>query len=284
MKTAIIPNLTKKDSFAVSSDICAQLAAFGVECLLAAEHREIFSACAGAVFLREDELYDSCDLVIAVGGDGSVLHAAKKAAPRGKAVLGVNTGCLAFMAGLERHELRLLNQLAAGEYTVERCLALKTELYDGPDLVSADFCVNDAVFARGGEIRPVDLVLECDGGRVGRYRADGVIIATPTGSTAYSLSAGGAVADPSAQCVLATPISGHSLTARPMIFRADSELRVRPAEAGAQSVYMSCDGEKAVRLTRSMYAVITKADFSVDFVRLKQNAFWDTLYTKLFQN
>jgi NAD+ kinase len=284
VKIALIPNLTKKDSFPVATAIYEKLCALGAECYFEDTYQSTFCCCGDSFYLPHSEIYKACDAVIAIGGDGSILHAAKHAALNQKPILGVSTGFLAFMADLEKTEVDLITSLVAGEYTLDKRMVLKASLFCENKLVHTYYCVNDAVFARGQELNLTNLVVECDGNLVNEYRADGLVFATPTGSTAYSLSAGGALADPSAECVLVTPIASHSLTSRPLIFRADSVLKVFPSPNVIYNAYFSCDGEGSVLFGKGSHAVIEKADITVDFIKIKQDTFWDTLYKKFFKN
>lgn len=283
MNIALVPNLTKKDTFSVAMSAYEKLGQLGAVCLFEDMHRGSFPDCKKAEFLPQNMLYEQCDIVIAIGGDGSIMHAAKHAALHRKPILGISTGFLAFMADLEKTEIDLLEKLVDGDYSLEKRLMLKASIFQSGKLINTFHCVNDAVFARGERMNLTNLIVECDGNFVNEYRADGLIFSTPTGSTAYSLSAGGALADPSSDCVLLTPISSHSLTSRPLIFRADSELKLYLSKNASYNVFFSCDGENSVLFDKNSHAIIQKADITADFIKIKQKTFWDTLYEKFFK-
>ena len=276
MKVALLPNLTRKTASKVTLDVAARLDGLKIEYSLLMSDKEKLPQLISAVS-DIDELIESCDVVIAIGGDGTILHAAKYAAKHKKKILGINAGRLAFMAGLESNELDLLSSLIYGTYSVDSRMLLEVGLYSDGQLIKTDYCINDAVVGRGNRIRLEDIEIECNGRLVNEYLADGVIIATPTGSTAYSLSAGGPVVDPSVGGILLTPICTHSLFSRSLFFSENSELKVK----GKSELNLSCDGEDSTVVERGQYLVIKKADFTADFLRIKSDTFFDVLNSKL---
>ena len=173
-------------------------------------------------FLKKESMLQQCDLMIAIGGDGTFIHAAHDAARYDKEILGINAGSLGFLAGLEKTELHLLRALTEENYQIDKRMMLCVEHYEGRMLLEKHYCLNDAVFARGTSMRLCDISVHCGSSHVNDYFADGVIFATPTGSTAYSLSAGGPVLEPTIESVILTPICPHSLFSRSLIFRPES--------------------------------------------------------------
>ena len=189
MKIGIIPNFTREKAEEITEKTVAQLDKLNIEYFF-----DISAAGALSSHIAEDrfsnDIYNLSDLIIAIGGDGSFIHAAKQAAVLKKPVLCINAGNLAFLAGLEGNELYLLEKLISGEYTTDKRMMLKVELNDGAGKKLLGFCLNDVAVARGEEIKLIDLDVLCDNRKINNYRADGVVISTPTGSTAYSWSAG----------------------------------------------------------------------------------------------
>ena len=183
MKIALQPNLTRENSYEVTLEVCEKLNALNAGYMLDMAKKERFSQ-TKAVFLPNEEMLKSCDVLITIGGDGTIIHAAKSAVLHGKPILGINAGRLAFMAGLERHEIDLLGNLLSGNYCVDKRMMLKTELVRGEEVLSSAFCINDTVVSRAGRTKPVELTVENRGRHLIDYIADGLIIATPTGSTA----------------------------------------------------------------------------------------------------
>ena len=216
--------------------------------------------------------------MIAVGGDGTIIHAAKF----GKPTLGINAGRIAFMAGLEPTELEMLSALKSGEYEIDRRMMLRAEIVspDG-EILSTHYCVNDAVVARGLQIKMDDFIVEHNGKFLNKYTADGIIFSTPTGSTAYNLSAGGPVVDPQIESVLLTPICTHSLFSRSLIFKPDSEFVLRGD--GDAEIGLSCDGEDAIPIGKGCSVRIKRAEMFGEFIRIKNETFLEILNSKLEQ-
>ena len=218
MKIAVVPNLTKESAQACTDEALRVLAGCGCETVL---KTDLFTS-QGVYQERVEDSLLSCDLFIAIGGDGTIIHTAKLAASLGKPILGINAGTLGFTAGLERHELGLLPRLVQGEYREERRRMLSVELESQKGASQSFYALNDAVLS-GEPAKIIDYQMVL-GSRSYRYRADGFIVATPTGSTAYSLSAGGPVIEPSMDCLVYTPICPHSLFDRSILFSPQSHL------------------------------------------------------------
>ena len=283
MKIALLPNLTRKHSREVTENICAFLEKRNVEFFFEKELDGEFGN--DRQYLCDEELLSLCDVAIAIGGDGSIIHAAKKACRYQKPILGVNAGNLAFMAGIEKHEIQLLDALINGNYTTDKRMLLDVTVFDSADnrIMQQDYCINDIVIARGEMIKLVNLDISCDGKTINRYYADGIIISTPTGSTAYSLSAGGPVVDPRIESILLTPICTHSLFARSLIFDSNSELCVKIPEKESEKICVSCDGDDSVNIPAGSKLVIKKSDICANFIRIKNDSFIDVLNSKLAQ-
>ena len=227
----------------------------------------------------------SCDIVMPVGGDGSVIRAGKRAAACGKRILGVNAGNLAYLCGLNPEDFALLPKLAAGDYSIQRRMLLSAEFYRDGVLTGTELCLNDMVFCRGEKIGLVDLSVQADDKPIADYIADGVIFATPTGSTAYSMAAGGPIMEPTLDAVLLTAICPHSLAFRPYIFGADTVFTVRGRErTEGASVCWSCDGERTVSLLENETVKLRKAAVAAEFISLKTDNFIDVLNQKTLRN
>lgn len=281
MNVCIIPNLTRKKARGITKDICSVLAESGVRCVFDISLIEELPELAGAEFLPEEEAMAACDTILSVGGDGSVLRAAKTAVKYGKRILGVNAGKLAYLCDINADELHLLSGLASGEYSIKEHMLLRAEKYTKGELVSSDICVNDVAFCRGAEIGLTDLHITANGKPIADYRADGVILATPTGSTAYSMSAGGPIVEPTLEAILLTPVCPHSLFFRPYIFGADTEFEITPARDASKRVYYSCDGCSSVRLEKNSVVKVKKAEEKIKFLSIKSDNFIDVLNKKI---
>ena len=260
----------------LSEDCEILIASFNREKLMRVhKHREEFR------YLPMDVMYDEADVVIVLGGDGSILEAARKASTRGKPILGINLGRLGYMSGLEMNQLDLLHELFTGNYTVESRSMLKVELLSGSELKSFCYALNEAVISNGSISRIIDMELSENGSPVVNYRADGLIISTPTGSTAYSMSAGGSVVDPMVPCVCVTPICPHSFGARPLIFSDRSVLEVKNVCVREKMLYLTVDGRMNFEFYRDQVVRITKADMDTKLIRFTKESFYQTLCKKM---
>lgn len=280
MKIALMPNFTRSEAYAVTERICEELKKLGAEFCFPDEYKNDFSF-DGASFMPADEAVKNSDAVIAIGGDGSIIHAAKQAVTWQKPILGVNAGRLAFMAGLEDNELDLLSRLIDGDYTLDKRLMLKTEIIKGDEIISTDYCINDCFITNEEKQRMAEIDVSLDGSKFNSYLCDGVLISTPTGSTAYSLSAGGPVVDPELESILFTPLCPHSLVDRSLIFKPDAVVTVESSEGNRLCV--SSDGGAPQYIENGCRAVISGAEFTANFIRIKSDNFIDILYKKLAQ-
>ena len=275
-----MPNLTKKDAQFHTERIIDQLHRFGTAVSMDQRYQEAFPA-RGVQFCEDFyQGLDACDVVVAVGGDGTIIHAAKHAAMAGKPVLGINVGRLGFVAGLEVDELEKLEQLVSGRYAVENRILLQVDSVLG-GLHQTYYALNDAVIARGSLSRILDFKVLFNSSNMCDYRADGLIFSTPTGSTAYSLSAGGPVIDPSMECILLTPICPHSLLARTVVFGGDAVLEIHAVRDADSEIFLTVDGERAVPVPDCCSIYIKRSGYRAQIIKLKQNNFYEVLNQKL---
>ncbi len=220
------------------------------------------------------------DLAVAVGGDGTIMHVAKAAALADLPVLGINGGHLGFLAGLERQELDALPALLEGRYTAQSHLLLQVTVHKG-DTRQTYLAMNEAVLSRGAFSRLLNVQVAVDGQPILETRGDGVIVATPTGSTAYSLSAGGPVVDPTVSCILLTPICPHSLDSRSRLFPAEATLTLRGSAAEGEQTFLTVDGEENLSLGKDDYITVERAAQTARLIRLKAATFYDVLSQKI---
>lgn len=230
--------------------------------------------------LLEKEL-PTADLLICFGGDGTILHAARDATRCGVPILGVNTGSVGFMAELERGELPLLTPLAHGMYTVEERMMLDVRVLRGGKVVYEDSALNDAVISKGSMARVAEMEVLADRVKITGLTGDGVIVATPTGSTAYSMSAGGPIVEPTSKSIIVTPVCAHQLAARAMVLAPERVVTVQLPRGNRKYLYLSVDGGKAVRLTGSDRVEISQGVRSTQLVRLADRSFYQVINQKL---
>jgi NAD+ kinase len=231
----------------------------------------------------KDDFLKFCDVVVVLGGDGTIIHTAKNAALFDKPVLGINCGTLGFMAGLEIDELSKLSALMDGRYSVEHRMMLDIEVYSADGKVSEFSALNEAVLSRGSLSRMVEFEVSTESENVLTYRADGVMVATPTGSTAYSLSAGGPIVDPAVRCLLLTPICAHSLHARSYIFSEDTRIYLRTVSADPHEVFLTVDGEQCVQINPEDRLCIKRSKTFARLIIIEEKSFYKLLNQKLIK-
>ena len=221
------------------------------------------------------------DLLVCFGGDGTILHAARDATLHDVPVLGVNMGSVGFMAELERSELARLADLANNGFTTEERMMLDVRVFRGDKLISQDLALNDAVCSKGSVARVAELEVWADGMRISQVIGDGVIIATPTGSTAYSMSAGGPIVEPTSHSIIVTPVCAHQLAARAMVLSDRRVVTVQPPKGNRKQSYLSVDGGKALRLMGGERVEIRRSAHTTKLVRLTERSFYQIINQKL---
>ena len=278
-RIALIPNLTKNGAYEESLKAIRLLKSFGGKILMTADLSEKYSDNDIAFFESHEVLIQKCDAVVTIGGDGTIIHAAKHAANFEKPLLGINMGRLGFVAELEPNERPMLERLFSGDYNVEKRQMLKVTLKSKSGSKSF-FALNDAVISRGSMTKIIDLDVWLKKSYICHYCADGLIVATPTGSSAYALSAGGPVIEPSMSCILMTPICSHSLFSRPVLFNPSSEILVNAASREDTDLTLTIDGETTIPITADDTVVITTAEIYAELIVLKDKTFYRVLSDK----
>ena len=231
-------------------------------------------------FSRLDREIGTADMLICFGGDGTILHMAKTATRNGIPILGVNIGTMGFMAELESTELQELARLATDDYTVEERMMLDVSVYRDRDIIFHDICLNDVVITKGSVARIVHMAVKCDGVQALECGGDGIIVSTPTGSTAYSLSAGGPIVEPDAHSILITPICPHDVASRCIVASDKREITVELTRNSRRNAYLSADGGKTLRMNMGDVATIRKSKLTTKLVRLRDRSFYDVVNMK----
>ena len=234
-------------------------------------------------FSRLDREIQNASVVVCFGGDGTILHMAKAATRHGIPILGVNIGTMGFMAELESSELDQLARLADDNYRIDKRLMLDVTVHRDRDIIFPDICLNDAAITKGAIARIVHLDVKCDNSMAMELGGDGVIVSTPTGSTAYSLSAGGPIVEPDASSILITPICAHDVAARSLVVSEKRTITVEMSENARRNAFLSVDGGKALRMNIGDVATIRKSPLVTKLVRLKNRSFYDVINMK-FKN
>lgn len=234
-------------------------------------------------FSRLDRELANANVIICFGGDGTILHMAKTATRYDLPILGVNIGTMGFMAELESSELQELARLGKDDYTIDRRMMLDVSVQRDRDIIFHESCLNDVVITKGAIARIVHLQVSCDNVEVMEFGGDGVIVATPTGSTAYSLSAGGPIVEPDAHSILVTPICAHDMVSRSIVASDRRVIQVELTRNARRNAFLSVDGGKSLKLNMGDVASIRKAQKETKLIRLKKRSFYDVINAK-FKN
>lgn len=279
MKIAIIANFDKQEAISCSFEIADILSEAGATLLMPIKAKS-FAENRNIEFCQTtDELFDLCDCAVTVGGDGTIIHSARHAAVSGKPVLGVNLGHLGYVAEVEPSEINILTRLLTGEYTTRERMLLDVTVIHSDGNSESYLAVNDAVISRGSLSCIIDLQVCVEGEEICNYRADGLLFSTPTGSTAYALSAGGPVIDPCMKLIELTPVCPHSLTARTVIFPDDTVLSV--SCNSPDTAYLTVDGQVSVELDPTDTVRISKSRYTLQMNTLKDKNFYKLAGEKL---
>ena len=228
----------------------------------------------------DSEITDA-DLLICFGGDGTLLHAAKLAYSYGVPIMGVNMGSVGFMAELEHSELKQLARLAKGDFKIEQRMMLDVSLIHERREIYFEHALNDAAITKGAVARVVEMSVSADGELISSLSGDGVLVSTPTGSTAYSLSAGGPVVEPTAENLIITPICAHVLQSKSYVLSKDRTVEIRLGRQARKTAYLSVDGGRAVRLSGGDVIRIRRSERGISLARLTERSFYQILRAKL---
>lgn len=230
-----------------------------------------------------NNVYESVDTAIVLGGDGTIIQCATDCAKNDIEVMGINLGTVGFMTEVEiENVFQALDKLIAGEYTIEKRMLLKAEIISDNTIVSSYHALNDIVLSKTVGEKLINLELRTDGELVNRYVSDGLILATPTGSTGYSISAGGPVADPTMQLYIATPICAHMLSARSAVLSAEKNIEIGfQANIPDQSAIVTADGNLCGYISGNESVCITKSKYSFKLIKTGKQSFYETLLSKL---
>ena len=282
MKAALQVNMTRKNAYNVALDVCNHLEKLGITTLMEKSYSDIFSN-SFIKFYDAETCIRECDIVISIGGDGTIIHSAHDAAEYDKPVLGINAGRLGFLAGLEKSELDRLSCLKTGNYTVDNRMRLEVRHFEGKELINVYTCLNDMIIGRGSVLRLCEIDAVSNGKLLYNYLADGIIVATPTGSTAYSLSSGGPVVDTSIESLILTPVCSHSLFSRSIIFKPETVIEFSVKNCENCSPVFSCDGERGIPVTSDTRILVTKSERYSKIIRIKSDSFSEILNSKLIE-
>ena len=286
-RVAVITNFNISDKLNAAIKVANKLGALGCEIKIPVRGEEKLKEADRELaekveFLEFDRLYKSSDAVVVLGGDGTILETARYAASCELPVLGMNLGRLGYLAELEMNELEMLEDIVAGKYSLDERSMLKVSIKSAKKgKIYCGCALNDAIISNGSAPKVIDLGLHESGSLIATYRADGVIVATPTGSTAYSMSAGGAVVDPRLDCFCVTPICSHTLSSKPILFPDSTELEFVNTWRREKMICLTLDGRQTFDVYYGDSVLISKASTRAKFIRVKPRSFYQTLRSKM---
>ncbi|MEF2920393.1 MAG: NAD(+)/NADH kinase [Acutalibacteraceae bacterium] len=282
MIVAVITNISKQEAVSFLPKVIDELLSLNITPALLKREQNLYVSNKVMYFNNHRELVKNSDVIITIGGDGTIIHMARHAAEFDKPLLGINFGRVGFVATLEPTEIHKLSHLLTNDYTSEQRMLLKITV-ENENTATMLYAINDAVISRGSMSRMLDLSVSVNGKQTCNYRADGLIFSTPTGSTAYSLSAGGPVISPDMECILLTPICPHSLFSRSVIFRPDDVLKVQ-AHSGNNpdsEAFLTVDGQHYLPLQENTKVTIERYTKSFTLLSMEKKNFYTVLHEKL---
>lgn len=277
----IYPNMRKGDAVALVPQVCARLRRDGVRLILPMQMRAAAPEVPGADYMETDEAIRVADAAVVLGGDGTMLRIARAAAQNDVPLLGVNVGHVGFMTELEPGELGEMEKLFDGYSSIDSRMMLHVSVIRNQRGVYENDALNDIVIAKGTAFRVVRVCISADDEEVTSFNGDGVIVATPTGSTAYGLSAGGPVIEPSAENMAVIPICAHALTAKSFVFSPERRIMLTASCEGGSEVFVSADGGQSFAVRPDDRVIITRSPLRTRLVRLKGISFYKILQQKL---
>ena len=282
MKVAVIVNTLKNEAIDFLPIVIDKLITIGISPLIMENTKIFYNSDKVTYCSCHKEIVKECDVVITIGGDGTIIHMARHCAEYNKPLLGINFGRVGFVATIEPDEIDKLSMLLTGEYVSQSRMLLKVTVENNNDSECL-YAMNDAVISRGSLSRMMDLSVSVNDEKICDYRADGIIFSTQTGSTAYSLSAGGPVISPDIECILLTPICPHSLFSRSVIFKENDILKVQSISGSSPNseAFLTVDGQYYLPLHNDTRITIKKYEKPFTLISMEPKNFYTVLNDKL---
>ena len=281
-RLGIFPNLSKEKVRIALPEFITLCRNWGLVPLLPDGAAQVY-ACAGYDVAKPDTL-KTLDAAVSLGGDGTLLQMARYVVPVSVPAFGINFGKLGFLAEIDLQGMgKAVSKLAQGNYAVEERKMLRASVWRNDELIAESHALNDLVLAKGMFSKLAHLTLFINGKPSGRYAADGLIVATATGSTAYSLSAGGPLVMPELDVSVITPVCAHSLAARALVIPLSERIELK-AVPGSEEMTLSCDGENVVEVDGDACVRIEKSPYTMKLIRLTSRDYYQTWQQKLMRN
>ncbi|MCI9354179.1 MAG: NAD(+)/NADH kinase [Eubacterium sp.] len=279
-KVAILPNLEKDKQFTVTKRLVNYLLHKNCEPMLTKKTAEMSNL---ELYGKEEEqIYQNADFLISLGGDGTLLGVGRRSAKYGKPILGINLGHLGFLTAEEKDYAECaIDRVLEGDCYIEKRMMLEASVFAEPKRIEGLLALNDVCITRGFSSKILEFNIFVNMEYVDTLRADGVIICTPTGSTAYNLSAGGPVLKTDAEIIAITPICPHTLTSRPIIVSAEDKITIEVFSRANEDFIVSTDGQCSMSLKRRNVVQVKKSPYFTTIMKTNQVSFYDVLREKL---
>lgn len=279
INAGIIVNMDKSGSLALTKEMVEWFESNGNNVLLM--EQAAISINRQDIGYAKIDLYKKSDILFVIGGDGTLLRVAREVAAIGIPILGINMGHLGFIAEVEVKDIfSSLGKVLNNDYKIEERMMIEASIYRQSGIIKTFYALNDICFTKGALSRIIKLDTYVNDEYVSTYNADGLLISTPTGSTAYSLSAGGPIVCPNVNVMIITPICSHSLSSRAIIVSKNDVICV-DAFDNDDSVYLTADGQEGYRLWQGDKVYIKRSSFTAKFIKVSNLSFYDVLRTKL---
>ena len=278
---AICPNPYRDADLDYSRRALEMLSGEGFECAIcpvfAEEGEDILPR--DVSYRSVKDLGDDCTLLIVIGGDGTILSVVRTLRGRSIPVLGVNLGTKGFMTALEAEDFNEILSAAKGRYRLSERMMLDVAIERGGEVIYTDLALNDAVIHGYGEC--INITAYCNDDKMTAYSGDGVIVSTPTGSTGYSMSAGGPIVEPEAEAFILTPICAHSISAKPFVIGSQKTISITTEKLHTRRAYLSVDGNSVMDLCSGDRMIVRRSEHRTLMVRIHDKTFFETAYEKL---
>ncbi len=281
MKVLLIPNFQKDGCEKITLDVIRILKEGNAE-IFALYESKLYIKSESVAFISPENLSSDIEFAITIGGDGTIIEAANLLLEHEIPIIGVNLGTLGFLAGIETNELNLIYDILCGKYSIDERTTLKAEIEHSNGMKTQFTAINDIVISKNAFSGIIDIDVECNGVETAKYRADGVIFSTASGSTAYAMSAGGPIMNPDVKAIALTPICAHSLFARTIILPENEQITVKTnAESIKRKVFVVADGLNSVDIEKGDVIKISKYDKNIKFIRISEKSFYSSVNSKL---
>ncbi|MDK2802483.1 MAG: NAD(+)/NADH kinase [Oscillospiraceae bacterium] len=279
MNIFIISNTLNDIKMKVTKSVINFLARYNCNIYSDIRYAYKFASIKNIEFTNIENIPENCDIIICIGGDGTVIHSAKHSLKNQIPILSINVGRLGFLSSIEPNQIQDISNIFSGKYTIENRMTLDIEYID-MEYIKKYTVINDIVLSRGSLSRIIDIDLLCMKKLVGNFRGDGIIFSTPTGSTAYSLSAGGPIVDNSLDCIMVTPICPHSLFSKTIMFSDDKKLHIKAKLRDDMTAYLTLDGDIVLPFTNQNSINVRRGENSFSLININNSSFFEVINNK----